>query len=223
MKLTDFQAIIFDMDGVIINSEEIWAKKELSFFKQFADQWTSADQQAITGRSIHDIYSYISQKYSLSLSEAEFFQEYDQIAQQVYGQETQLLPGVIDLLNQIKATQLPLALASSSPHSWIKLVIDRFNLKNFFKVIVSSDDIKGKGKPAPDIFLFTAKKLKIKPNKCLVIEDSINGVKAAKAAAMSCIWLKLDRRINKQKVKADKIVSSHLEIVQYLAKPTIVL
>jgi HAD superfamily hydrolase (TIGR01509 family) len=206
------------MDGVIIDSETRWQKKELTFFEQFADQWTSADQQAITGSSIHDIYGYISKKYSLSLSEAEFFKNYDQAAQTIYGQETQLLPGVIDLLRQIKDSSLSIALASSSPHSWINIVLNRFNLRGFFKAVISSDDVQSKGKPAPDIYLFTAKKLKLKPQKCLVIEDSINGVKAAKAAGMSCIWLKVGRRINKQKVKADKIVSSHQEIIQYLTK-----
>jgi len=214
----DFQAIIFDMDGVIIDSETRWQKKELTFFEQFADQWTSADQQAITGSSIHDIYGYISKKYPLSLSEAEFFKEYDQTAQAVYGQETQLLPGVIDLLRQIKDSSLSIALASSSPHSWINIVLDRFNLRGFFKTVISSDDVQSKGKPAPDIYLFTAKKLKLKPQKCLVIEDSINGVKAAKAAGMTCIWLKPEAKLTKQKVKADKIVSSHQQIAQYLAK-----
>jgi len=218
MKLTDFQAIIFDMDGVIINSEDIWAKKELTFFKQFADQWTSVDQQAIAGRSIHDIYGYISKKYSLSLPETEFFKNYDQAAQAIYGQETQLLPGVIDLLRQIKDSSLSIALASSSPHSWINIVLKRFNLRGFFKAVISSDDVQSKGKPAPDIYLFTAKKLNLKPNKCLVIEDSINGVMAAKAANMSCIWLKPESKLIKEKLKPDKIVSSHQQIARYLAK-----
>lgn len=212
----NFQAVIFDMDGVIVDSERLWAKKELTFLKQLAGKWTESDQKEITGRSLTDIYHILTNQYGVSLSKHEFFKEYNKIAQKLYRKEVELIAGIIDLLHQVKTYSVSIALVSSSPHSWINIVISRFKLNHFFDVIVSSDDIKGKGKPAPDIYLFASNKLRVKPGKCLVIEDSLNGVKAAKSAGMKCIWLKQSGETSQKKIKVDKTVKSHQEIIDYL-------
>jgi HAD superfamily hydrolase (TIGR01509 family) len=116
--------------------------------------------------------------------------EYHAIAEDIYANKVALLPGFPDLLALLREKDIPAALASSSPRSWINLVLDRFDLKRVFQAVVSSEEVAGRGKPAPDIYLYTARKLEVEPSGCVVIEDSRNGVLSARAAGMYCVGIR---------------------------------
>ncbi|AKM79335.1 MAG: HAD-superfamily hydrolase, subfamily IA, variant 3 [Candidatus Beckwithbacteria bacterium GW2011_GWB1_47_15] len=216
MKLNDFQAVIFDMDGVIVDSEDVWYRHRGQLYKKMGVDYTKVKDEDVVGRSMDGIYQQLTDKYGLKVSKEKFLQLYHQTANQVYQEEVALLPAVLDLIKQIALSGLKMTVASSSPPSWIKMVLTRFDLKKFFPLVVSAEDVAGRGKPAPDIYLYTARKLKVKPQDCLVIEDSINGVKSAHKAGMTVIWYNPGTYPN-DAVPADKIVSSHREIIKLLA------
>ena len=136
-----------------------------------------------------------------------YLQEYDKVLKNIYTVMAEPLPGSIETIRNLAFKKYILALASSSSHKLISIIMKRFNLTDYFRVIVSADDVKGKSKPEPDIFLLTAKKLSVKPSECVVIEDSENGIKAAKRAGMFCIGYKDSSHSQKLNL-ADKVITS---------------
>jgi HAD superfamily hydrolase (TIGR01509 family) len=181
------RAFIFDMDGVIVDSELHWKSLEGYFLQSLVPGWTMADQGRIIGLSLESLYTLLSTEYGLKRPKEEFLAEYHTIAEGIYTTRASLLPGFRDLLSLLHEKRIPVALASSSPKRWIKLVLDKFDLHSAFNVVVSSEETGGVGKPAPDIYLYTARKLEVEPEECVVIEDSENGVLSARSAGMFCI------------------------------------
>ncbi len=180
-------AFIFDMDGVIVDSELHWKSLEGYFLQTLIPGWTVADQGRIIGLSLDSLYALLSTEYGLRGSKEDFLKEYHVIAEGIYTTRVSLLPGFLDLLSLLHEKHIPVALASSSPKSWIKLVLDRFDLHDAFKVVISSEEVGGVGKPAPDIYLYTARELGVEPEGCVVIEDSRNGARSARNAGMYCV------------------------------------
>jgi len=182
------KAIIFDMDGVIINTQKLYDIYELNLFKKLTNnKWSFKDQLSIQGRSYNEIYKIIQRKYHIKTTKKEYYKKYEIVHGFVYGKECKLISGVINLIEDLYSKKYILALASSTSHKYINKVLVKFKLHMYFKEVVSGDDTNGKSKPEPDIFLLTAKKLNLNPKECLVIEDSNNGVTAAKKAGMFCI------------------------------------
>jgi HAD superfamily hydrolase (TIGR01509 family) len=175
------------MDGVIVDSELHWKSLEGFFLQSLVQGWNAEAQSKIIGISVHDLYRMLVEQYGLAKSKDEFLALYHDMAREIYEQRASLLPGFLDLLKALREAGVPLALASSSPMSWINMVLDRFDLHGEFSVVVSADELEGAGKPSPAIYLLTARKLGVPPERCVVIEDSMNGVLSAKHAGMYCI------------------------------------
>ncbi|MFN8388666.1 MAG: HAD family phosphatase [Bdellovibrionota bacterium] len=180
-------AIIFDMDGVLVNSEVHWKAVESEFLSGLVPGWSDADQSAILGMSAYDVHARLVEKYGLTLSREAYIEYYRGLSQTIYGERSALLPGVSQLVRSLHERGTLLALASSSPHSWIDIVLERFDLRRCFRAIVSSDDLGGKGKPAPDIYLKAAERLGVNPIRCVAIEDTRKGLQSAQAAGMRTI------------------------------------
>lgn len=183
------KALILDMDGVMIDSEVHWKKREQAFFRQWIPRWENEDQVKIIGMSVQNIYRILAKEYDFPLSEREYLDKIDEIASEIYATKTELLPGCMELIEKA-GTRIPLGLASSAMRKWIEKVMDRFELYPFFKAVVSAEDIKGPSKPDPAIYLFTAKKLGVAPKDCVVVEDAMHGIAAAKKAGMRTIGLR---------------------------------
>jgi HAD superfamily hydrolase (TIGR01509 family) len=178
------------MDGVIVDSELHWKSLEGYFLQSLVPTWSAADQGRIIGMSLPNTYKLLKDEYGMEKDEQEFLAQYHIMATEIYKEKAQLLPGFSQTLAHLHKQNIPVAVASSSHRSWIELVLDKFDLQSAFQVVVSADEIGGKGKPAPDIYLYTANKLGVKPENCTVIEDSQNGVLSAKSAGMFCIGLR---------------------------------
>lgn len=190
------KAIIFDMDGVLINTESVLKQDEFRFLYNLTqNRWTKKDQKSIRGMSLEGVYSLLQQHFNLRLPKKNFLDKYNQLLNKIYQDRVQLNPGVLDILNVVREKKIKTALASSTSHKFIKVVLSRFNLDKYFKIVVSADDLNGQGKPDPGIFLETARRLDTEPKNCLVIEDSKNGIIAAKRAGMSCIAFDQDGSI----------------------------
>lgn len=179
------------MDGVLIDSELHWRTHEKKFMQQWITHWDQKDQNEIIGLGVDEIYQKLVNEYALSSLNLETFRKiYDEMARPIYQHKTNLLPGVKSLITDLKKQNTPLALGSSARRAWVKLTLERHNLVDFFKAVVSGEDVFGPSKPDPGIFLKAAELLQVEPKTCVVIEDSKNGVLAAKRAGMFCVGIR---------------------------------
>lgn len=204
------ETIIFDMDGVIIDSEIHWKKIQSDFLKGLIPTWSPQDQKQLIGLSAHDVYKRLVDKYNLELSKEEYFYYYKDISNQIYGISTNLIPGVLEALNFLKGKNI--GLASSAPHEWIDIVLDRFQIRGCFKQVVSSDDVNGIGKPDPGIYELAVKKLEANKENTCAIEDSEKGVLSAKTAGIRCIAFRNGFNQHQDLSKADYEISSFKEL-----------
>jgi len=186
IKPQSLKALIFDMDGVMLDSEKHWDVEEFALFQKLVPGWNREKHKGVVGLNIPDTYKVLS-KAGLTVPEQEFAKTIDRLAKNIYRTKAELMPGFLDLKNEIKKRKIPVGLASSSRSTWIDMALKKLELENFFNTITSSQEIKGQGKPAPDLYLLAAKKMGFKPEECVAIEDSGNGVKSAKSAGLFTI------------------------------------
>jgi len=205
-------AVIFDMDGVIVDSEIHWKTLEGYFLQSLIPTWTSADQDKIIGLGVHDLYTLLISQYGLQKTKQQFLELYQEMANKIYGQKVSLIAGFSDLLTTLNKNNIPVALASSSPRSWINIMLRRFGLQPSFRVVVSADELEGEGKPSPAIYLLTAQRLGVSPTSCIAIEDSKNGVLSAKNAGMFCIGFRNGFNEEQDLSKADMIIHGFAEL-----------
>lgn len=201
-----FKAVIFDMDGVLVDSEYWWKIWEVRFLKYLLGCWNKEKQQKIMGRGLKDIHSLLQKEYQCLISWEEFKNKYNQAAKRIYETQVILMPNVRQTLIALKQKGVKIGLASSSFKLWIAMVVGRFKLKKYFDAIVSAEEVGSRGKPAPDIYLWTANKLNIQPAKCLVVEDSTNGILSAKAAGMTVVGYRTKDNQGQDLRLANKIV-----------------
>ena len=206
------KAVIFDMDGVIIDSEPFHLKVNREIFRELNIKFSEKDYSAYIGVSNDEMWSDIKEKNNLSQSVAYLKQlQIKKDMDYLQKMDDKPIDGIMELLNELKYGNIPTALASSSSVKYIGMVLDSFNISDFFSVIVSGENMK-RGKPAPDIFLHTASLLKVAPGSCVVIEDSRNGVIAAKAAGMRCVGFQNPNSVNQDISASDIIVGSIKEL-----------
>lgn len=175
------KAAIFDMDGLLIDSEKHWIPVDHEIWRELGLTIDDAMQKQLTGLNLKDAFA-LALTYKPDLSWEEMLKKYDEAAVKIYSEKAQLLPGVVELLTKIQEMELPCALASSSSLDWVNMVMQRFDLDQFFKIKFSSRSMNLPGKPQPDIYVAVMKELNIEPHESVVFEDSIYGVKAAKSA-----------------------------------------
>jgi len=206
-------ALIFDFDGVIVDSEKYWEKIENDAYQKIIpSNWTEEDHHRIVGMNFLDLYHLLTKEYNLQMDQEEFFSLSRTCAQKVYAQCT-LIDGVQEFITSVSSHHIPLAIASSSRSEWILEVLNRFNLEKVFQTIASSEDLQpGEGKPAPTIFLKAAEKIGIDPQRCVVIEDSTNGVISAKCAGMYCIGFRNGVNDDQDLSQADEVISGFHEL-----------
>jgi len=205
-------AVIFDMDGVIVDSEIHWKTTEGYFLQSLIPTWNINDQDKILGLGVHDLYALLASTYQLQKTKEQFLELYQEMANVIYGEKVSLIEGFTELLSVLHANHIPVALASSSPWTWINIMLERFNLRESFQAIVSADELEGEGKPSPAIYLFTAKRLGVSPTRCIAIEDSKNGVLSAKNAGMYCIGFRNGFNDEQDLSRADMIIQHFAEL-----------
>lgn len=181
------KAVLFDMDGVIIDSEYYWIQAEMSFLGKYGVKFTKELNAEMTGKSSRENVALLKNRFNLEASLEVLLQEKKASSEAIYEYQAQKMPGIDTLLQKIKASGGLQAIASGSSSDRIKKIVERCNWESSFDCVVSTDDVNYVGKPNPAIYLFAAKKLSIEPKDCIVIEDSVNGVRAAKAAGMRCV------------------------------------
>lgn len=201
------KAVIFDMDGVMIDSEPLWEKTERILLGRRDIDYSPSYRDQIVGLNQKDSGKLLVSTFELQETVEEIISERVEILTAIYEEELEVVPGLRPLLNELKNNNFLLAVASSSPLRVINFVLDMFSLHDYFSEVVSGECTEN-GKPHPDIYLHTADRLGVEPWECIAIEDSINGVKSAKAAGMFCIAVP-DKRLSQEQFRtADLIINS---------------
>ncbi len=181
------KAVIFDMDGVIVDSEPIMDIVLTLFFKDMNIEFDIDIAKEYRGGSSEAFWGELKRVYSLPRSVDYYVEERLKRTIDYYRQNgVKLIENVIDLIEELRTLNLKIALATSAAHERMKVTMELLNLEKYFDVVVTSRFIK-KAKPDPEIFLYACDSLNTEPQNCLVIEDSRNGITAAKKAGMNCI------------------------------------
>ena len=206
------KAVIFDMDGVIIDSEPIHFETDMETMKYLGCNISKEELEKYVGTTNEYMIADIKKNYNIRKSVEEIINyKVEMVKNKIVQSDLEPIEGIRELLIDLKDKNIPAAIASSSPKDFINIVVSKFKLQDYFKYIVSGEEVES-GKPAPDVYIETAKKLGISPKECTVIEDSKNGVLAAKAAGMKCIGFQNINSGNQDLSKADIIVNSIGEI-----------
>ena len=181
------EAVVFDMDGVLIDSEPMWREVEREVFASVGIELTDEDLYPTMGVRVADVVErwYRRQPWSEPSRERVAETIVDDVARAVRERGV-LLDGALGAVDRVLSLGLGVALASSSPMPLILAVISLDGLAERFDVVVSGED-EELGKPDPAVYLSAARRLDVPPERCLAVEDSINGVRAAKAAGMLCV------------------------------------
>ena len=190
MVLSFLSAVVFDMDGVLVDSEVHWRQVQADFLREIVPAWSEDLQHQILGMSVADVHAKLVKEHGLQLDFASYLGHYRGLAGNIYGKQCSMIPGVESLLSEVKQRGLAMALASSSPREWIRIVVDRFDLERFFSSVISAEDVGGLGKPDPAIYRAAIRSLNGVPNRTVAIEDSQKGIESALAAGATCVALR---------------------------------
>ncbi len=179
------QAVIFDLDGLLVDSEIVWNDVRSDVAEQRGVRWNADDHQAVMGVSTAEWTTYMIKRLKLELTPAEV--EALVVGRMIasYAQEIPFKPGAVSLV-RLAAAHFPLGLASGSVRSLIDIVVNSPEFAGLFKVSVSADEV-GRGKPNPDVYQEAARRLGVAPGACVCLEDSGHGIEAGKAAGMRVI------------------------------------
>ena len=185
MASTEIAAVVFDLDGVLLDSEAAWVKVKKEFTEETGGHWKEQAQWDMLGMSSIEWSRYMHDELGVPVPPEQISSAVaDRLAQQ-YREQLPLIPGALEAVRSL-ARHWPLGLASSSNRNVIDLVLQAAGLAEAFEATVSSEEV-GAGKPAPDVYLEAAKRLGVEPAECVAIEDSANGLRSAHAAEMAVI------------------------------------
>lgn len=206
-----FDAIIFDMDGVVLDSEKYWRDSDILFLSALIPHFDVKRFPKFLGQGTHYVYKQVCDIFDFDISEADFVRLRMEAAKENVYPKAELMPGFLHFLRQYRDSH-QIALGTSSPLSLVEYIFDRLGLHSAFDAIATIDDANGVGKPAPDIFLAAADKLGVFPRKCLVIEDADAGIEAGKRAGMTVYAYRNGLNDHQSLSQADRVFSDYSEI-----------
>jgi HAD superfamily hydrolase (TIGR01509 family) len=176
------EAVIFDMDGVLLQSEEVWDTVREEYVRERGGRYDADVQRAMMGMSSTEWSRYLHDVAGVPDESEEINAEVVRRMLAAYKEELPLIPGAVDAVRRV-AAQFPLGLASSSNRELIDTALEQAGLAPYFGATVSSEEV-AHGKPAPDVYLEAARRLSVDVHRCVAIEDSHGGIRSAKAAGM---------------------------------------
>lgn len=215
-KASDFKAVIFDMDGTLLDSMWLWYQIDIDYLARFGYELPEGLQQCIEGKSFSETAVYIKERFQIPDSIEQMEADWNEMALHKYQYEVPLKEGSENFLRLCKEQGIKLGVATSNSRRLVDVIVEKFHLDRYFDCILTASEIK-KGKPNPDIYLSVAEKLSVSPKDCLVFEDVIPGIMAGKNAGMQVCAVEdvYSRDIRDDKLKeADYFIDSYLELLE---------
>jgi HAD superfamily hydrolase (TIGR01509 family) len=207
-------AVVFDLDGVLIESEQVWDTAREQLVRERGGTWHDSATRDMMGMSSKEWSSYMHDRLGVPMESVEINDDVVRRLAAAYEEHLPLLPHAVETVQEL-GESWRLGVASSSNRPIIELVLDRMGVRDRFAGVVSSEEVAS-GKPAPDVYLAVARALDVEPEDCVAIEDSTNGIKAAVAAGMRTIAVP-----NRQFRPDDDVLASAAVVVPSLAEVTV--
>ncbi|HEU4771410.1 MAG TPA: HAD family phosphatase [Candidatus Udaeobacter sp.] len=214
-----FHAVIFDLDGVLADSEPWWNQIDTKLLAEHEVSYHGEYHRNVLGVSYRIAVEFYKNAFHISASVEELMRRRGEIATDFFANRVGLFPSAKTTLEQLREMKLHLAVATSSLSASARPFLDRTGIKRLFRVVVTGDEVQ-QGKPHPEIYLRVAEKLGILPEVCLVVEDSHAGVAAGKAADMRVAAIPDTRFVDPREyeMKADYLLESLLEIPDLICR-----
>ena len=215
-------SVVFDLDGVLIDSERVWEEVRRAFVADGGGRWMPDTQRRLMGMSTGEWARYLSEELGVRMTPDEVARGVVERMDERYARDLPLLPGAVEAVRRMGA-RWPLGLASSSPPEIIRMVLDRAGLAGAFGAVASSDEVAA-GKPAPDVYLLAAARLGKPPASSVAIEDSSNGFRSAAAAGYHVVAIPQPayppdpEALSLASVRLDNLDELTPELVEGLAK-----
>lgn len=207
------EAVVFDLDGVLIDSEHVWDEARQNLAEERGGRWSENASRDMMGMSSPEWSRYMRDDIGIEDEPEEISAEVVRRLERVYRHELPLIEGAHQAVERL-AARWPLGVASSSNRELIDLVLELSDLDRFFAATVSSEEVP-RGKPAPDVYLEAARRLGVAPEHCAAVEDSENGILSAKAAGMRVLAIP-----NPQYPPHDEALASADDVLGSLAELT---
>jgi HAD superfamily hydrolase (TIGR01509 family) len=207
------EAVVFDLDGVLIDSEHVWDEARQNLAEERGGRWSENASRDMMGMSSPEWSRYMRDDIGIEDEPEEISAEVVRRLERIYRHELPLIEGARQAVERL-AARWPLGVASSSNRELIDLVLELSDLDRFFAATVSSEEVP-RGKPAPDVYLEAARRLGVAPERCAAVEDSENGILSAKAAGMRVLAIP-----NPQYPPLDEALASADDVLGSLAELT---
>ncbi|MFH1235477.1 MAG: HAD family phosphatase [Parcubacteria group bacterium] len=214
------RAIIWDLDGVLANSEPLWEQMTSTHLRErgvsLPENFDYLTSRYMKGRDVRQAELFVKQYFKIKDSLAKIHRERMDIILKLMRRHLRQIPYALQTIKKVYG-KYALALVSSSPRIVVEVELKKLKMRKYFDYILAGDEVRI-AKPNPSIFLWAAKKLKVKPSECIVIENSLAGVQAAKRAGMICVLLKTYYTLPIQRRLADVTIASLRELPRVVKK-----
>jgi beta-phosphoglucomutase family hydrolase len=211
LAITGIQGLIFDMDGVIVDSEPLHLLAYQELFGGCGLPYTAEQNSEFLGCKDLHMCEILIERHKLPWTAPDMVLRKEEILTGLLQSQAAARSGLYEILERAKSLNIPRAIASSATLATINIVVDVLKIRDYFQTLTSGEEVEH-GKPAPDVFLLAARRLGVLPQNCLVIEDTYNGIKAAKAAGMFCVAIPCAETKHQDHSMADLNLESLLQV-----------
>lgn len=209
-------AFIFDLDGTLVDSMGVWKQIDIDYLGKFHIELPEDLQKSIEGLSFTDTAIYMKERFRIPDSIEKMIDDWNHMAMDIYSHDVILKPGARQLLQYAKKHSIPCAIATSNSIPLVDKVLENNGVKDYFEVIITTAEV-GKSKPAPDVYLYCAERMRVNAKDCVVFEDILAGIDGAHNAGMPACAIDDEYsryQENEKKAAADFYVKDFTEFME---------
>ncbi len=218
--IKEFDAVLFDLDGTLIDSMWLWHAIDIEYLKRFNLTPPKDLSAAIEGMSYNETAVYFKERFNISDSIEKIKADWDEMSHELYCTKVNLKPGAKRFIEYLKENNIKMAIGTSNSYSLAVDVLKALDIFEYFEVVITSGMV-GQGKPNPDVYLEAAKRLQVSTDKCIVFEDVVQGIMAGKNAGMQvvAVYDEATNNCKEEKIRlADYYVDSFDEFIEKYCK-----